>query len=965
MAKLQLQFLGQPRIKLGGEPIPGIVTDKWIGLLAYLALHDEQFSRPQLEALLWGESADEQAQSSLRTAVYTLNKHLHTPIQSTRKLVWFAPPHPATLDVRQFRDLIRQGDAESLATAVTLYRGDFLAGIAIPDAPEFESWLRQERERLRLEALTALETLAAHYQKAGRLDEAIRTARYLLEIEPWRETAHRQIMLLLARNGDYNRAIKQYQQCRDLLAAELGVPPMPETDVLRQRILKLRERPFRAELPPAPKLVGREPELSALDDLLDDPASRLLAITGMGGIGKTSLALAAAHRRARHFLNGATFISLADLETEALLETAVADALHLPIPPDASPRAALSEHLREQERLLIFDNVEHLLPAVEQFVQSLLLASPDLKIILTSQQKPRLRASLLPLGGLPLPTLENWGTAVAPAAALFAQHARRSQPHFSLADNWPDVVALCHLLQGSPLGLELAAAQLEAVDCADLVARLQTALDELAVDFQDMPLRHRSLRALFAYSWQRLTAVEQETLAQLAIFRGGFSPEAAKRVANATRQTLEALIAKSLLTAQDGRYVLVHPLIRRFALEHLPEETAVAARHAHYYSQQLLEETEGQLRLASLLADLDNIRAMWGYAVARRDADLLGETAHGLARLYMTANNFAEGRELFAQAVATLAETTAPQENRLAWGQLLGRYALFLLRGGQLAEARDCLERSIKSLRETSDEEALAFSLNLLGVIHIQSGSFATAVVLLNECAALYRQLDKPALLLKPLVNLGSVEMRRGNYPSAIAHLQEALPLARRLNDRRGLTHIRNNLGANYVILGDLAAAYEQFTACLPLTEETDDRVVRAAVEQNLAEICGKQGNWAQAVAHCEAGLAIATKIEDAVQTIGLQVVYALALHSLGERERAWEVLLVAAQAARRMEALPALLNALMVAGQLRLAEGETAVAIALLRVVKEHPAVERQHAEEAERLLAKAGAAPGPLQEW
>ena len=136
---------------------------------------------------------------------------------------------------------------------------------------------------------------------------------------------------------------------------------------------------------------------------------------------------------------------------------------------------------------------------------------------------------------------------------------------------------------------------------------------------------------------------------------------------------------------------------------------------------------------------------------------------------------------------------------------------------------------------------------------------------LLSECAALYRRADNPALLLKPLVNLSSVQMRLGNYDTAVAHLNEALPLAQQMGDLRGLTHIRNNLGANYLILGDLAAAYEQFAACLPLTAETAYQPVRLVVYQNLAEVSYKQGDWAQALAHCEASLSIAAEIGAAV----------------------------------------------------------------------------------------------------
>lgn len=955
---LKLAFLGQPRIAIGDEPAQNFASEKWLALLAHLAMTGEAFARPQLEALLWGESPAENAQTSLRTAVYNINKRLPATLQTSRKSVWFAPDRPVTLDVVQFRSLIQQNDTHSLAAAVNLYRGDLLAGLTISDAPAFELWLLQERERLRLELLDALEQLIDRSRISGQIDDAIAYSRRLLEIEPWREAIHRRLMRLLARSGDLNGALRQYQQCRAMLADELGVAPMPATEALAERILALRQQPPARPLPTVPPMVGREPELAQLTAHLADPACRLVAITGMGGMGKTSLALALAAQQQRAFLDGVRFVHLAELPTAELLETAVAEALELTIPPGVSPRQQLCDDLATRELLLILDDAEHLLTAVVDLTQALLAAAPELKIVLTSREAPRLRSAwLLPLDGLPLPPEDAPAVVDAPAAALFEQQARRVQPGFDLAAWWPHVVTLCHLLQGSPLGIELAAAQLDVNDCAQLADQLSTAAAGLTVDFADMPARHRSLRALFDHSWRLLTPAEQEALARLAVFRGGFTTEAAAAAAAVPAHTLRALRAKSLLHGTNGRLSL-HALIRQFARERLPADSDAFARHARYFSRALNDHSSGFLPAQphDLLLELDNIRAMWQYAIEQQAAALLGDAAHGLARLYAVTNQFAEGRVLFAQAVEGLADTAVPQSAPVVWGTLLGRYAMFLFRTGDLAAAREVAGRSVQTLRGHDNAQELAFSLNLLGTLHIQSGAFDTAVPLLNECAALYRRSQDPGLL-KPLVNLSSLHMRRGEYAEAIAQLDEALPLAEALGDQRGMAHILNNLGANRLALGNLDAARTHFEACLQLTQTTPYHPVRMVVHQNLAEVHLRQGTWQNAIDECAAGLAIATEIGDTVQRIRLERLQAQALYAAGERQRAWQLMRRAVQTGYEAETLPALMDVLTGLGELLLAAGKTAVAIPLLQTIVAHPATEQQHVADARALLTQAGA--------
>ncbi|GAB4280438.1 MAG: hypothetical protein Kow0080_33310 [Candidatus Promineifilaceae bacterium] len=816
------------------------------------------------------------------------------------------------------------------------------------DAPEFEMWLLHQRENIRLEILTTLETLIHRHQTNGQTQTAIACARQLLTIEPWREAAHQQLMYLLACTGEYTAALRQYQQCRQMLAEELSVDPMPETETLRQRIAALRQNPPARQLA-APPLIGREAELSQLAVLLTDPACRLVAITGMGGMGKTTLAQAFAARQATAWLDGVAFVSLAELETAELLETAVAEALHLSLHPSPSPRQQLVDTLRPKEMLLILDNAEHLLTAVTDLAHTLLTAAPNVKILLTSREMPRLRtAHNLPLDGLPLSNNETFST----AEQLFTQQAQRIQPQFDPQQERPSIAAICHLLQGSPLGIELAAAQMDRESCAQLAARLEETLAHLAADFQDMPPRHRSLQALFNHTWALLSPDEQAKLARLTIFRGGFTAAAAAVVADVELPTLRRFQAKSLLHAQNGRFSL-HDLIRRFAHNHLLPETAVDAQHAHYFSQQLQTAPPPHL-----LPEGSNIRAMWQYALTQADATLLAETGHALARFYVITNQFFEGRMLFNQAIEQLSKTAISQTAPVVWGELLGRYAMFLFYTGSLPEAQETAVQSVTALRGHDAPKALAFSLNLLGTLHIQIGHFPEAISLLEECASLYRQLAHPELLIKPLINLGSVYMRQGQYAAAIRQLKEAQPLAEKMGDKRGLAHIHNNLGASYLILNDLVAAEQHLTACLALTTETAYQPVRMMALQNLGEMYLKQGDWARATAVCTEGVATAKEIGDKAQLPRIQKVWALARHAAGERMLARQLLAQAVTMAYEARAFPALLDVLTGMGTLLLADGETAVAATVLRCVAAHPATEQQHVAEAKTLLAQAGEA-------
>src|SRR5262249_22586642 len=277
----------------------------------------------------------------------------------------------AWVDVREFERLARSAELAELARAAELYSGEFLAGFSLPGCEAFEEWLLLRREQLHQLALGTLARLAELHERAGDYAALCACARQQLALEPWEEAAHRQLMCGLALAGARSAALTQYERRRELLANELGVEPDVETRALYERIRAEAFTPARRDVaaprhnlpPPRPRFVGREAELAELAGLRAQPDPRLLTLVGVGGIGKTRLALEAARASLEGYADGVFFVPLASLAMASELPSAVAQALDLAVHGD--PATALLRFLRTKELLLIFDNFAHLLEGAE------------------------------------------------------------------------------------------------------------------------------------------------------------------------------------------------------------------------------------------------------------------------------------------------------------------------------------------------------------------------------------------------------------------------------------------------------------------------------------------------------------------------------------------------------------------------------------------------------------------------
>ena len=415
--------------------------------------------------------------------------------------------------------------------------------------------------------LAGLRKASSFAEARGDFDAVAELARRQLALTPWDEAAHRALMQALAMQGQRNDALAQFDRCYEVLQQELGVEPSDATIALYEQIatgVVMRESDDAPSLPrPATLFIGRIAEISHIIRTLSQPDCQILTLTGAGGTGKTRLALAVAEQVIERLGREVAFVSLVGVTTTAQAQAVLAKALRVRCSIPTMAERQLSETVRDRAPLLVFDNAEPLLVADgNRFVDwlNVLIADvPDTRILITSRQPLHAQMEwVLPIGGMAVPhsaeplSPEQWRQF--DAIALFEQRARQARVTFALTrDNFSSVVRLCQLLGGSPLAIELAAAQMRNRTVAGLVAELEQQPDLLDAELRDLPLRHRSLRTVFEHSWQLLDAAERETLVQCAVFANGFSRAAARAVLGENAALLENLVDHALLMRREAR----------------------------------------------------------------------------------------------------------------------------------------------------------------------------------------------------------------------------------------------------------------------------------------------------------------------------------------------------------------------------------------------------------------------------
>jgi len=411
--------------------------------------------------------------------------------------------------------------------------------------------------------------------------------------------------------------------------------------------------------------VGREHELAELQRLVEDPNMRLITIVAQGGMGKTRLLLELGRHivGSNHFADGVHFVELAPLSDIDSIPSAIADACGIKLMEQDTPQNQLIRKLSDQNLLLLLDNYEHL-PEGFSFVSDILKGASDVQIVATSRQ-PLSQAgeALFHLSGMDFPDWETPEDAMDYAAVkLFMNSAKRANPAFELnADNLDYVARVCKLVAGMPLGIVLSASWLTILDISEIADELQGGIDFLETDETELPERQRSIRVVMDYSWGQMTESEQTVFMKLSVFRGGFTREATKAVADANLRVLMSLVKKSLIRrdANSGRYH-IHELLREYADEKLRSSDNVYLQtktiHAEHYihqSAEALKSWQSEARLAELgfLMELDNLKTAWDWAVEIERGDLVVTAAYNIGALFYSQADFHTAERVYSKAI--------------------------------------------------------------------------------------------------------------------------------------------------------------------------------------------------------------------------------------------------------------------------------------------------------------------------
>ncbi len=807
---------------------------------------------------------------------------LFTDIEGSTRL-WEAHPDAMRAAVARHDTLMRQAIERHDGHVFKTIGDAFCA--AFPDASQalsaalasqlalaVEPWAEPIRIRVRM----ALHTGVAEVRDNDYFGQCVNRVARLLAIGHGGQTLISGTTQELLREELPNGVTLQYRgshRLRDL--------QRPET------VFQLLHPELPAEFPPLRSLsahpnnlpqqvtsfVGREKELEEVTALL--VTSRLVTLTGMGGVGKTRLSLAAAESVAEFYRDGVYVVELAGIPDYRDVPAAVALALGLKAAGGVELPTAICEMLRSRQTLLVLDNFEQVVEAAG-FVALLLQNCAQLTCLVTSRH-------LLQIAGerefavepLPLPVSDNDMNALQQCSSvrLFLERGQTAHANFQLsAANAPAITEICRRLEGLPLAVELTAALLRGMTPQQILPRLQDRFRLLASSQRDLPPRQRSLRGAIDWSYDLLTPEEQRLFAEVSVFVGSFSIEAAEYVCTLDNalELLFSLRDKSLLkpveTNDEMRYSLLE-MLRDYARDKrsgMEREAEIRDRHAEYYLGRLQEwdakrftgGLEGEQARNAIAAELPNIRAGMDWAVERGDHGRV--IAYGSALFW-----FLCGRGLYDEAETrlTVAEKSARSSGDTAGlAVLLNRHGVIAWDRAEYAAAREWFQESYDLSRAIDDQNQMFWTLSSLGNVAWAQMEYPEAQRLWEEALKLAIATEQPAREAMLRANLGNLAVDRGDFATAERHLAASLELDRRNQRQRGIAYTLSHMAQLHYYQGRYCEALERMEEAQPIFADLDSQHEIAWSLALTGRVLLATGRVAEAKSRAQEGLEIAQK---------------------------------------------------------------------------------------------------------
>jgi predicted ATPase/DNA-binding SARP family transcriptional activator len=844
---LELRVLGPLEVVANGR-VAELGGPRQRALLALLLLEPGRpVSARWLAEELWQGDPPDGAEATLRSYVSRLRRALGRETVVGRGGGYALQVGPEQVDACRFEQLLEQGRgamargaaglaSERLRAALSLWRGRALEGLADGGS------LAAEARRLDELHLVCVEERIEADLALARHASLVPELRSLVEEEPLRERLWRQLILALYRSGRQADSLAAFREAHSLLDAELGLEPGDELKqlqlaILRQDVAAPAPPEVRHNLPaPVTSFVGREDELADLARLLR--GHRLITVTGVGGAGKTRLALELARGQLEAWSGGVWVVDLTALSDPDLVEGAVAAAVGVDDGRRDRMLEALLGHVRPLELLLVLDNCEHLAAACAELAAAVLRACPNVRIVATSRVPlavmGEVEYALDPLAapdeGVSGEELER-----SPAVRLFLERAaavRRDVADGACA--LPASARICRELDGLPLAIELAAARAGALSLEEIAARLDDRFRFLRAWKRVADPRHRTLQTMMDWSYELLSPEEQELLRRMSLFAGGAALDAVLAVVAGSDEDavelLGRLVDASLVRAEAGepmRYRLLET-VRQYAAAKLDEDPGAEGarrRHAEHY---LRVAEDSNLSIASLgrgpqrhepvLREQHNLRAAIDWAA---DADV----ALGL-RLMVALENFwvtqalAEGARRFEQLLAG-----SEGVDLVLRGHATRDYAACLDVLEDAGRARAAYARSGELFRRAGDEVGVANAIFRLGIVaYAHDHDYARARDLYEESLAEFRRLGDRVGELQALGCLGVVELHHGDVERGRELMETSIAMAQEVGWIWWASRYTSGLAAAAVAAGRLEEAEQRGREFLSLARATQSR---------------------------------------------------------------------------------------------------------------------------------------------
>ncbi len=890
----RIEMLGWLRATHSDLSISKFQTQRTACLFAYLALNNHRtFPREQLVEIVWPGDDPEQTRDRLNQALSWLRRHLETNgipagsvLISDRVQAGLSTTATVT-DVQTFLALVRQAEKATdshqkmklLAEGVAIFKGEFLPGM-------HEEWIENERMHLSETLSRSLKQLIDLHEHAGDLEGAITFARRAIVNDNLDEENHFALIRLLGLTGKTALALKQFADLERILVDDLGVTPSAATlsliDQIRGRTLPGPSADIALNLPEAPpkekkgssrvaggvakplsRFYGREEELNQIGRAFANADRRLVTLTGSGGCGKTRLAIEYGHKVGPDIEQAVWFVALAEVTDVKYIAPNVLKALQIENHVSRPILETLSDELNKwKDCLIVLDDFDQLVPQAK-WLHELLGRVPGLRLLVTSRQKlniegeQEVQVPTLPVPPAAAPVGEVLSC---PAVQIFVDRAAAVRTGFELTeDNAEAVRAVCGQLEGLPLAIELAAAWAQTYTPTEMLQELNHRFDLLVSRRRDISPRHRTLRAAVEYSYRLLPSDLQHLFAQLSVFRGGWSVEAAEEVCGEAdlREKLTALRDRSLIIAEEVadssfrtiRYRMLETL-REYVAEQLTGDEKAVLRGAHSeYFLRFVKQAEPHLRgraqaqwFSNMALDFANVQsALRWYAEHGNVVDGL-ELATRLLPFWEVRGPASEGRQWLTQLLEMPGEVSPVVRARAlsALGSLTWMQTDFDAAGVAHAKA-------LEIYRELGDRHAIADSLYHLGIVALRVGEHEQSSALLRQSLEISEELNDRPGIARILLNLGNIGMDLGRSQEGRHYYERSLVIEQELRNTQRVAAAMNNLGNLAFLQGQYTLATFYLEEAIRAERTIGSRSGSAAPVANLARIARRRGEYARA----------------------------------------------------------------------------------------------------------------------